>query len=319
MRASRWMFATLVASALTGPALAWNSTGHEQIADIAWTRLTQQTKNRISAILLVAGDAPFRQVGTSSAAGRDAFRRASTFPDYIKTHSSSYNSVIPTYNNLWHPQTDPLVSPNEKVKCKSWHYYDTPIRFSGPTPGVAQSNAKVAINYAISHLAAIKNQTTSSARKKQFWWLGWIEHLTGDLHQPLHCCSSYQFSSQGDSGGNDFPLNNSSHELHAYWDAGIDHASGLVSATPPGSFFPPVTAMWSSDPALQPTAADVADLTAAHWISRGAKLADTVVYVGIQPHDVPSSSYNAAQVTLCKKQAVLAGYRLAKLLNSILG
>ena len=118
---------------LTSPALAWNSTGHEQVADIAWPRLTQQTKNRISDILMAAGDATFRQVGNSSAARRNAFRIAATFPDFIKTHSSSYDSVIPGMNHLWHPETDPLVSPHEKEKCKSWHYYDTPIRFSGPT------------------------------------------------------------------------------------------------------------------------------------------------------------------------------------------
>jgi hypothetical protein len=66
-------------------------------------------------------------------------------------------------------------------------------------------------------------------------------------------------------------------------------------------------------------AADVANLTPANWISKGATLADTVVYTGITPNSVPNSAYNAAQVALCKKQAVLGGYRLAKLLNTILG
>lgn len=319
-----WLLTWLAGAAIASPCLAWNSTGHEQVADIAWTRLTQTTKGRISAILKTAGDADFKLVGSSDAARRDAFRRAATFPDFIKTHASSYDSVIPQMNDLFHATTDPLVSPRENMKCKSWHYFDTPIRFAGAAPGVAQSNGKVALNYAISHLAAIKTQTGRSARKQQFWWLSWIEHLTGDLHQPLHCASSYQFVPTGDQGGNLFPLADPHHvarppELHAFWDAGIDHASGLTTAQPPSGFFESVTAQWSSSSDLQPPAADVADLDPADWISKGAKLADMVVYTGIQPNDAPSPSYQATQVDLCKKQAVLAGSRLARLLNSILG
>ena len=54
------------------------------------------------------------------------------------------------------------------------------------------------------------------------------------------------------------------------------------------------------------------------WVADGARLADTIVYDHLQPNGLLPAGYADAQVRLCRQQAVLAGTRLANLLNSLL-
>ena len=70
---------------------------------------------------------------------------------------------------------------------------------------------------------------------------------------------------------------------------------------------------------LAPPPSEARNLNVAGWIKTGAQLADQVVYQGIERNGTPSDAYIAAEVSLSKKQAVLAGTRLAAILNSTLG
>jgi hypothetical protein len=314
----------LVLLACAGTALAWNSPGHEQIADIAWTRLSNKTKQEVREILL-AGDANFKPANNSTTSVRSAFMRAATFPDVIKhDHTTIYESMVVSLNPMWHPETDPLVSDRERDRCKTWHYYDTPILFTGAKPAVAKSNAIMAFHLIQDRLTELEQESVKD-RREQAWWLCWIEHLTGDLHQPLHCTSSYK-SGESDHGGNDLKLGLTDpkppHDplaLHFYWDEGIDNAKQADRARGLSTGVHDVADRWSSDPALKPSAADIAIWDPAVWIKAGSDLAAQSVYTSIQPGGIPDSTYNAAQEQICKKQAVLAGYRLAALLNDILG
>jgi hypothetical protein len=150
----------------------------------------------------------------------------------------------------------------------------------------------------------------------QAWYLYWIEHLVGDLHQPLHCAESYEIVKTGDEGGNKFKTGVKRGDkflsLHSYWDAGIEEAAG-------DGDFEATTKNWVLDADLQPTSAAAKNLDFKTWIADGAKLADDIVYVGIKENKKPSDDYEQKKEALCRRQAVLAGYRLAALLNDILG
>ena len=75
-------------------AFAWDETGHQQIADIAWTRLNDKAKKEIAAILM-AGDAQTRPASESEADVRAAFRKAASFPDFIKfTKTTVYQDIL---------------------------------------------------------------------------------------------------------------------------------------------------------------------------------------------------------------------------------
>jgi len=161
------------------------------------------------------------------------------------------------------------------------------------------------------------------------WWLYWVEHLVADLHQPLHCATSCRYDRDGDAGGNRFPLTLPSPRpggrggwnLHAYWDTGIGNAwdaAGIVGGTPEERVCA-ATERWTTDPSLQPSAAALREGRPRRWVAEGARLAESVVYRGIQPGGAPDTAYRQAQADACKRLALLAGYRLAAYLNHALG
>lgn len=301
-------------------AIAWNADGHRQVADIAWTRLTPRTRAAVMRILASA-DPQFAADGSDEQKSRDAFRNLSVMPDVIKgSKTTAYEPVIDGFNRTWLPNPDP--KDREQERCKTWHYYDLPIRYTGTKPGVSESNAVNAITKARSELSTMA--TKGDASLLASWWLGWIEHIAGDLHQPLHATSNYEKDhEEGDAGGNGVKLGISGRNgrplaLHAYWDEGIDHARAADDAGRGGTSFETTTARWTKISKLLPASARVRDQKPLDWVKEGAKLADRFVYApGVQDGYVPTPAYNAAQEELCRREAVLGGFRLAEMLNRI--
>ena len=289
--------------------LAWSADGHNQIADIAWSKLTPKAKARLT-VILNAGEPRFRNSDT-----RKAWQDASTFSDFMKGNTETiFESIIPTMNSIFNKDIESIGS--EGVRCKTWHYYDIPIRFKGAKPGVDTSNAYVALTMAQAELAKTKDP------KMQCWWSYWINHIVGDLHQPLHCVSNHEHHEEGDAGGNKFMIKSPDQDrelrLHGFWDGAIGVAIKADREAGLSPNIEEVTKRWTSDPTLQPSEKEMKNLDVMDWINNGAKLADKFAYDGLQPKDKPSSKYLADQLLLCKKQAVLAGYRLAAIMNKIL-
>jgi hypothetical protein len=309
----------LMTVGLTNRAIAWDSTGHMQVADIAWTKLNDKAKKEIATILM-AGDPKFRPASASEADVRDAFRKSATFPDVIKfTRTTSYEDIIDTMNKTFFVAKPPDPKDNEDVFCKTWHYYDLPVRDTGNHPA-KESNALKALTMARTELAALETASNPD-RKMQCWWLDWVEHITGDLHQPLHCASNYESSPDGDAGGNTFmikmPGTDRPGRLHGYWDGAI----GRAIAADKDQGLPPaveeVSQRWVKD--FAPAPADAANLDVMSWIKTGAALADTMVYTGIEKNQAPTKGYDQNTLALCKRQVVLGGVRLAAILNDTLG
>jgi len=295
---------------------AWGADGHKQIADIAWTKLTPATKAKLQKIL-DAGEPTFRVSGNNV---RASFDDSATFCDYMKGKTNTiYEDIIPAMNSRFNPNIASIGKEGER--CKTWHYYDVPIRFTGKMPAVDPSNADVAIRLAISELTKL-NKGGLSDPKMACWWLYWIEHVTGDLHQPLHCVSSHEHEAEGDAGGNKFKVKYFDSEkignLHGQWDGGIGRAIGEEREKGKSANIEDVSARWTSDKSLQPSADLTKDLDPMSWIKAGAKLADRYVYGNLKQGDRPDMNYQFVQSDLCRKQAVLAGYRLAAILNKAL-
>jgi len=299
--------------------LAWDETGHQQIADIAWTRLNDKARKEIAAILM-AGDAQTRPASESEADVRIAFRKSASFPDFIKfTKTTIYEDVLDSMNKTFFTVKPPDPKDNEDVRCKTWHYFDIPIRDKG-VHAPKDSNALNALAKARYELATLEAAATKD-RKMQCWWLNWVAHLTGDLHQPLHCVSNHETLPEGDAGGNLFMIKIKGSDrpgrLHGYWDGGITRSIAEDKLAGQSGDMAEVSSRWSRD--FPPAAADAANLDVISWIRSGAALADNIVYVGIEKDQEPSKGYEQTQVALCRRQAVLGGARLAALLNEILG
>lgn len=301
-------------------ALAWNAEGHRQIADIAWTRLTPTTKAAVMKILAQA-DPKFAADGKDEAKAREAFRQLATMPDVIKgDKATTYEPFIDGFNKTWLPAPDPKN--REEERSKTWHYYDVPIRFTGAEPKVSESNALNAIGKAQSELRTMTGKGDSSLLAS--WWLGWIEHIAGDLHQPLHCVSSYEHDhKEGDAGGNGIKLgvngrNGRPLALHAYWDEGVDHAKAAEGAARGATSIEETTTRWTAESKALPATARVKDQDVLGWIKDGSKLADKFVYApDVKDGYVPTEAYEKQHQELSKRQAILGGFRLAEMLNGI--
>ena len=295
---------------------AWGGDGHKQIADIAWTKLTPTAKAKLAKIL-DAGETSFRVVGGDV---RDAFRSSSNFCDYMKGNTNTiYEDIIPGMNSRFNANV--LSIGKEGIRCKTWHYYDVPIRFSGKDPEVDPSNGGAALNLAISELTKL-NKGGLSDSKMACWWVYWINHVTGDLHQPLHCVSSYEYERNGDAGGNKFKITSPDGDrptnLHSFWDGGIGRAIGEDREKGKNPNVEKVSERWTADSSLLPTPDSVKDLDPMSWIKAGARMADRVVYGNLKIGDRPDMQYLFQQSQTCRKQAVLAGLRLAAILNKAL-
>ena len=306
------VFVALVPSML----FAWGGEGHKQIADIAWIKLTPIAKIKLAKIL-EAGEPSFRPVGGDV---RDSFRSSSNFCDYIKGKTDTiYEDIIPVMNSKFNSNIESIG--REGIRCKTWHYYDLPIRFIGKTPDIDPSNAEAAVKLAVLELTKV-NGAGLSDPKVACWWVYWIEHVVGDLHQPLHCESSFVYDATGDAGGNRFRLASPDGDrptnLHSLWDGGISRAITEEKEKGKDGSFEKVTERWTSDSGLVPTPEAVKDLDPMSWIKAGAKLADLVVYGKLKPNDKPNMQYLSQQTDLSRKQAVLAGLRLAAILNKAL-
>jgi hypothetical protein len=321
-------------------AQAWGPMGHRQVADIAWSQLKHETKVAIAKILM-AGDTvtargkeqafsiPNQEITNAflEQTVRPIFDESANWCDVIKGGKSALFEDRIVTDNANSPGVHPPATGNagEDTRCKSWHYYDKPIAKDPAGHEARESNAIRALGMEEEILAKEAN-ATSPDRKNQAYALYWIEHLFGDLHQPLHCTSNFLLDDKGDAGGNTFKLgipspygNGGTWNLHGYWDSGIDHAiaadANLTGKSAPAD----VTAAWLTEKVYLPSKSDFQDLNVPGWIDRGWKLAQSNVYKGLEPGGIPDKTYETQHADLCKRQALLAGFRLAEYLNKTLG
>jgi len=212
MRKLPFLFLLFFLALPSCPAFAWLNTGHKIVAFIAWEDLTPKTRQVITDILKqhpryekdLLLDAPADE--TPDERARTAFATAATWPDMVRSLNNPMNQ---THN---HP---------------AWHYIDIPYTTGGQTAADQPANGPGphnAVEALAQCTAELKNPATSPADKAVD--ICWVEHLTGDIHQPLHAVSWYSPEyPDGDQGGNAEvvlktpPYPDSAAKLHLLWDA----------------------------------------------------------------------------------------------------
>jgi hypothetical protein len=123
------------------------------------------------------------------------FMMAATWPDEIKAMGSGY-----TGND--NPPRGESASLNtgysDKEAHKYWHFVNTPFGADGlKMPGVDGPTAAQKIALFRTALASDIPDAVKS------YDLVWLEHLVGDVHQPLHCSTRITAAKpHGDLGGN---------------------------------------------------------------------------------------------------------------------
>ena len=305
--ASLWLF--LAATQLG----AWANGGHMVVAYIAYENLTPETRARVDSLLKLNKMYRTWTHGVSSGQqGLVAFVQAATWPDCIKdAHCSpgyiSDGGDVPPGK----PTDRQNIGYNDKLMHKYWHFIDRPYSAGAPGKEPPSTNAESEI------LLLTKAIGTGESDNVKSYDVVWLEHLIGDVHQPLHCTSRFTKNHpDGDAGGNRLALCASPcrDELHAYWDQLLGDKPSMAEVTRTGQ-----TLLAKG----KPEGADSTDTDA--WVNASFELAKSAVYtapisddndpsVRISPR--PDDAYKAKALETAQSQVRLAGYRLAAVLNT---
>ena len=306
-------------------AFAWGTKGHEVVAYIAYENLDDPTRKQVDYLITLN---PCYQhvwlpmVASVPAANQSValFMLAATWPDQIKQ---------PTYNcdnkpdfildgargtngriDEDVPPPGPEASQNlvytDDRRHKYWHFVNTPFSPDNtPTdPGATPS----ALTEVLLLTEALQSKEDNDLKSYD---LVWVEHLVGDLHQPLHDATRFTSSNlHGDAGGNDVSITGSDQDLHAYWDHLPGTDGGLAAAIKMGQLL-------NKQPAS--TAAVLALDDPASWANDSFLLAQKYAYASpVTTGSAPvtlNAAYQANATKVMNQQIFLAGQRLAALLN----
>ena len=277
----------LITLLMSVPAFAWGDPGHMAVAQIAYDNLNQTAKARV-----------------------DELAQQVTFGDNAYTFMTLA---------CW---MDDIRDTSALEPLKDWHFIT--LRFDDGIPPVEQPpptiNVQSILDWSIARLRAGRD-----SKRVQGYTLAYLAHLTGDVHQPLHCSTRYTAAMpDGDLGGNFFRLSSNAirPNLHSYWDgaAGFFDSANLtrpLNRSERQRIRNFATKIQQDFPAGDIDNVD--DLTPATWVTESHELARTVVYMNITPNTVPSNDYRDNTRDTTRKRIATAGYRLARVLNQTLG
>jgi hypothetical protein len=311
----------LVLLAMPQRLFAWVDTGHEIIASIAFDEMNPAARSAAVALLkqhpryekdLLAG------LPSGFDPDRYAFMIAATWPDIVRSQSHPMHFVAN------HPE---------------WHYIDIAVVQPGytPSPPATQPDSQPAgprniLEALVKVTADLRNP--SGAAPERAIALCWVLHLCGDLHQPLHASNYYspQYP-DGDRGGNLAIVLRTPHayysqiNLHALWDQmlGTYRSPQMIGYVADGLRHDPNFTREKLANELK-----LKDFTG--WANESHDLAVTQCYLNGQLEtanqnalrethgEAPSlpADYVEKAEAVAARQAILAGYRTADLLDEIL-
>ncbi len=295
-------------------ARAWDATGHMLVAQIAHDRLNEKAREKVDALA-----AKLEEKGVTYNAVSIA-----CWPDDIKSKDST--------------------SPHQG-QFRPWHYVDIGCRPTDPDvlgqrPLLEPTKGDVIASL---NLCAdlIRTHRTDSMVPKEEVALALLMHFVGDIHQPLHTTARYNPDPKpddkykDDAGGNGVSLANLDDtpwgkNLHTFWDESYRrfYENGRIKAMPElkeaDVLSNPATKDWlkrlEPDAPRQPNL----DFDPKAWALEVHEIACAHVYGDLNsPYGakdvVLSKKYVEDSAQIARKQIVLAGYRLAALLNDLYG
>ena len=297
------LLATLLLLAQT-QALAWHDTGHMIVAQIAYLNLSPAAKARVDRLLIAPpGKRPWIHL-------------CATY--YTPACEKTYDPVTIA---VW---MDDFRGDSLTDEYDPWHYINYKPFFDGvpvrPEVGPEPTNVLERINWCVNTLRKGTGRDKTDAET-----LGFLYHLVGDVHQPLHTTTRYSAKNpDGDAGGNGFsvqlPPEARIRNLHAFWDAaggrfGYESLRRPLDPAGKARILMLAEEIMKAHPAA--TMSSVKELETLRWVEEGNAIARAFAYANARDGEAPSAPYTAEVQKISAERLALAGYRLAGLLNSI--
>ena len=299
---------------ISSNSFAWDDTGHKLTTYIAWQQMTPKTREKVFNLLMAAPEDSdlsvfYLQGSRSEEAKRlELFMIASTWADIVR---------------------DKLF----KVRVKkyhhgNWHYLDT---FWGEENGKikilndVENDKENAVSQLFAFDALLKDATKLDDDKAIA--LAWFLHLSGDIHQPLHCSGMVNSSfPKGDQGGNLFSLTpkdtprEKRENLHWYWDSIIGRNEKRLNDACDSSYLPTIAKriMKKFPQANYANRLKIGKYD--EWQKEGFEIASKEVYKnGLKDFEMPNAKYQKKAYIISQEQIALAGYRIGETLNEMFG
>ncbi|HEX7174442.1 MAG TPA: S1/P1 nuclease [Pyrinomonadaceae bacterium] len=285
--------------------LAWHETGHMLAAQIAYLRLSPAAKAEVDRLLVAPAD---RRPLIHLCAG-------------YYTRDTCEKIYDPVTIAVW---MDDFRGDSLTDSYDNWHYINYRPIFDG-TPeranvGPLPINVLDRLNWCINTL-----RTGTGSDKRDAEVLGFLYHLVGDVHQPLHAATRYSAKNpDGDAGGNFFtmqpPAGSKHKNLHSFWDNGAglfgyDDLKRPLDAAGRARIRQLADDLMKKYP---PTGDDWKQTDPQAWVIESNQIARTFAYVKTKEGEAPSAQYIEESRVIVGRRIALAGYRLAAVLDEIL-
>lgn len=195
---------------------------------------------------------------------------------------------------------DEIKSDRKYDKYKPWHYVNMPFEMRYED---SKKNSKGDLITGINHCISVLKSKTSSDKDKRFY-LKFLVHLIGDMHQPLH------IGRAEDWGGNKIQVqwHGKGSNIHRVWDENILDKWDM-------------SYIELSDNAKDLTKAQIEAIqqgTILDWLHEVHKITPKV-YASVKKGDKLGYRYSYEFFPVVREQLQYAGIRLAKVLNDIFG
>jgi S1/P1 nuclease len=298
-------------------ARAWDDKTHIAIAYIAYRKLSKHARDRVDELLVLHSQ--YRQWTEGAKVGQAglmAFLHAATWPDCIQHQAKCPGYVADGDDDGMIPPAvgqEPWqnIGYTDHFMHKYWHFISQPYTIENiELPAPKQPNLET-------QLALLTDALNSNADEAlKSYDLAWVENLVGDLHQPANTISRFSTGyPHGDRNARDvrFCAAPCTENLHAYWDDLLGTEQDFESGIKQGKALVNV----------QKQTGWVDDVDISRWLRETFETAKRYVYAapisdgkaaGVVSAR-PDEAYRKAAMRAALEQVVLAGNRLASLLN----
>ena len=296
--------------ALAMPMFAWDETGHKITAYIAWQRMTPDVREKVFKILLSAPEDS--QIGAFYVGNgsrlidskkREYFMLMATWPDIIR--DKAFDTRFKKYHNA------------------NWHYADTFWTWkNGKAVMVESTEANGLAMQKLNDFNQLIRSAVTDAEKAV--GIAWLEHLIGDIHQPLHTSGKVTDSNpKGDQGGNLFLLTpkgttrDKQENLHWFWDSIVGRYQPNANDQCDADYLDPIA---QAIMGLYPYEKEKDKINAGKfdiWAKESLDIAMSDVYKDIKFFEMPSDKYKKKAFEIAQQRMALAGYRMGDLFNEV--
>ena len=294
-----WLLAICAGGLLVSPRVArgWGNAGHEAVVAVA-LQFDPSLRPRVEAILTnLPASQKWKDLRATGLIPHNLYQTEKKDPDaWVKALASDAEKAA-TF-----PDWARDYEGYRRQEYAKWHFMD--LDYDNP-----EDQRFVERPNSLTMLPVLEAELKTADAGERAWALAWVMHLVGDMHQPLHDAtrSLPNDETKSDHGGNDVAYENM--KLHAFWDHLPDHSAQNNPPAYAAGLLASLKKMKKS--ARAEFEKKSSDLDPEHWVAEGHDLICTIGY----PSDQKVANYDAAAHRIADAQVLLAGVRLAKLLE----